>query len=114
MKLTLGSMVPVMSSMVSICSERGQGGRRDACSCHSSRVSTCFLTLSITRSVRAEGYGSSSGAVRSLTQARVKACRSSAHCGILGAVTDARMSEMSPSIVVCVWRVHSARGTVVP
>lgn len=59
------------------------------------RKLTCIRTLSITRSTSSVGYGDNSGAVRSLTHARVNACKSSVRCGTRGALTEARMSSMS-------------------
>lgn len=96
-KFDFGSMVPVMSSIVSIYASRGQHifetHARIACL-------TCFFILSITRSTSAAGHGSSAGAARSFTQPRVNACKSSLRCGI-GAETDARMSAMSSFIFLC-------------
>ena len=57
---------------------------------------TCRATLAIVLSTNSAGYGSSSGAVRSLTHARVRACKSSVSGGIRGPPeTEARMSAMS-------------------
>ena len=57
---------------------------------------TCRATLAIVLSTNSAGYGSSSGAVRSLTHARVRACKSRVSGGIRGPPeTEARMSAMS-------------------
>ena len=96
-KFDFGSMVPVISSIVSIYTSCGQHPIEN----HAHKTClTCFFILSITRSTNAEGHGRSVGAARSLTQARVSTCKSRPRCGV-GAETDARMSDMSSFIFPC-------------
>ena len=56
---------------------------------------TCFRMRSSTRSINASGHGSISGALLSVTQARVNSCRSRVSCGIALPSTSAKMSSMS-------------------
>ena len=55
----------------------------------------CRRILSKTRSIKAFGHGSISGALRSVTHARVSSCRSRVSRGIAWLSTSAKMSSMS-------------------
>ena len=56
---------------------------------------TCLRILSKIRSINASGHGSNSGALRSVTHARVSSCRSRVSRGIASLSTSAKMSSMS-------------------
>lgn len=56
---------------------------------------TCRRILSRTRSISESGHGRSSGALRSLTQARVNSCKSRAWSGTELPSTSANMSSIS-------------------
>ena len=97
-KLALGSVFPVCSSTSSIlwtnwfirkCHQRPGRGRH-----------TCLRILSKTRSIKASGHGSISGALRSVTHARVRSCRSRVSRGTAWLSTSAKMSSMSIEFAV--------------
>ena len=56
---------------------------------------TCLWILSKTRSIKASGHGSISGALRSVTHARVSSCRSRVSRGTAWLSTSAKISSMS-------------------
>ena len=56
---------------------------------------TCLRILSKIRSIKASGHGSISGALRSVTHARVSSCRSRVSRGTAWLSTSAKMSSMS-------------------
>ena len=61
---------------------------------------TCLRILSKTRSIKASGHGSISGALRSVTHARVISCRSRVSRGNAWLSTSAKMSSMSIEFAV--------------
>ena len=73
-KLVLGSMLPVCSSTSSILLTGSVPSALFLRSGYGEH--TCCRTLSMTRSINGAGQGSISGALRSVTHARVSACRS--------------------------------------
>lgn len=91
-KLALGSVLPVCSSTSSIlyrlyvsqCVSEPEGGQH-----------TCLRILSRIRSINASGHGNISGALRSVTHARVTSCRSRVSGGTAWSSTSAKMSSMS-------------------
>lgn len=56
---------------------------------------TCFLVRSSTRSTSSVGQGRISGALRSVTHARVSACKSRVSGAVACSPTEAKMSSMS-------------------
>lgn len=60
---------------------------------------TCLLILSSTLSIKASGHAKSSGATRSVTHARVNACKSRVSCGSEWAETSASRSSISMIVV---------------
>ena len=61
---------------------------------------TCLLILSRIRSIKAFGHGSISGALRSVTHARVSSCRSRVSRGMAWLSTSAKMSSISIEFAV--------------
>ena len=91
-KLALGSVFPVCSSTSSIYRQSWYEPMRLM---PRRRRHACLRILSRIRSIKASGHGIISGALRSVTHARVKCCRSRVSLGTAWLSTSARMSSIS-------------------